>query len=130
MKMTLDPDLAAEAKALVAPAFRNGPIEDLHAGRPCAACSGMTEVSHISDDEMKTLMKSRSISSIASYGSATTIPLLTTKIWRWDDATPRIGMLRNSRSQRGKDCAPDDLSYQEAPCSKNSLPSCGSALSC
>jgi hypothetical protein len=33
MKMTLDPDLAMEAKALVALAFRNGPIEDLHAGR-------------------------------------------------------------------------------------------------
>ena len=31
MKMKLDPDLAAEAKALVALAFRNGPIEDLHA---------------------------------------------------------------------------------------------------
>ena len=31
MKMTLDPDLAMEAKALVALAFRNGPIEDLHA---------------------------------------------------------------------------------------------------
>ena len=35
MKMTLDPDLAEEAKALVALAFRNGPIEDLHAGKPC-----------------------------------------------------------------------------------------------
>ena len=40
MKMTLDPDLAVEAKALVALAFRNGPIEDLHAGRPCTVCSG------------------------------------------------------------------------------------------
>ena len=28
MKMTLDPDLAMEAKALVALAFRNGPIEN------------------------------------------------------------------------------------------------------
>jgi hypothetical protein len=42
MKMTLDPDLAAEVKALVALAFRNGPIEDLHAGRPCAVCSDST----------------------------------------------------------------------------------------
>jgi hypothetical protein len=58
MKMTLDPDLAAEVKALVALAFRNGPIEDLHAGRPCAVCSDSTEISHISDEEMKTLMKS------------------------------------------------------------------------
>ena len=29
MKMTLDPELASEAKALVALAFRNGPIEDI-----------------------------------------------------------------------------------------------------
>ena len=58
MKMTLDPDLAEEAKALVALAFRNGPIEDLHAGRPCTVCSGNQEISHISDEEMKAIMKS------------------------------------------------------------------------
>jgi hypothetical protein len=51
MNMELDPDLAAEAKALVALAFRNGPIEDLHAGKPCPVCSGKSELSHISDDE-------------------------------------------------------------------------------
>jgi len=58
MKITHDPELGAEAKALVALAFRNGPIENLHAGRPCALCSGKPDVSHISDDEMKDLMKS------------------------------------------------------------------------
>jgi hypothetical protein len=58
MKMTLDTELAAEAKALVALAFRNGPIEDLHAGRPCAVCSGNREISHITDEEMKAIMKS------------------------------------------------------------------------
>jgi len=58
MEITFDPELAIEAKALVALAFRNGPIEDLHAGRPCPACSGKPEISHISDDEMKDLMKS------------------------------------------------------------------------
>ena len=58
MKLTLDPELAGEAKALVALAFRNGPIEDLHAGRSCPACRGNAAVSHISDDEMKNLMKS------------------------------------------------------------------------
>ena len=58
MKMTLDPDLAIEAKALVALAFRTGPIEDLHAGRPCTVCSGNREISHISDEEMKAIMKS------------------------------------------------------------------------
>ena len=58
MKMTLDPDLAVEAKAMVALAFRNGPIEDLHAGRPCTVCNGNREISHISDEEMKAIMKS------------------------------------------------------------------------
>jgi hypothetical protein len=58
MKKKLDPDLAMEAKALVVLAFRNGPIEDLHAGKPCAVCSGKPEVSHLSDDEMKVVMKS------------------------------------------------------------------------
>jgi hypothetical protein len=57
MKMTLDPDLTTESKALVVLAFRNGPIEDLHAGKPCAVCSGKSEISHISDGEMKILMK-------------------------------------------------------------------------
>lgn len=58
MKMKLDHDLAMEAKAIVALAFRNGPIENLHAGKPCAVCSGKPEVSHISDYEMKVVMKS------------------------------------------------------------------------
>lgn len=58
MKMTLDPDLASEAKALVALAFRNGPVENLHAGKPCPACSGQPGISHITDEEMKGLMKS------------------------------------------------------------------------
>lgn len=58
MKMTLDPNLAVEAKAMVALAFRNGPIEDLHAGRPCTVCSGNPETSHISDEELKAIMKS------------------------------------------------------------------------
>jgi hypothetical protein len=35
MKMTLEPELAQEAKALVVLAFRNGPSEDMHAGSPC-----------------------------------------------------------------------------------------------
>lgn len=58
MKMTLDPDLAMEAKALVALAFRNGPLENLHVGKPCPACSGQPGISHITDEEMKVLMKS------------------------------------------------------------------------
>jgi hypothetical protein len=58
MNMTLVPEIAAEAKALVALAFRNGPIEYLHAGKLCPTCSGEPQVSHISEEEMKTIMKS------------------------------------------------------------------------
>jgi hypothetical protein len=43
MEMTLDHALAIEAKAMVALAFRNGPIEVLHAGKPCAVCSGKND---------------------------------------------------------------------------------------
>jgi hypothetical protein len=58
--MTKDSDqreLAREAKAIVALAFRNGPIEDLHAGTPCPACDGKLGFSRISDDEMKRIMQ-------------------------------------------------------------------------
>jgi hypothetical protein len=58
MKMTLDRTLALEAKAMVALAFCNGPIEALHAGKPCAACAGNQEISLISNEEMKAIMKS------------------------------------------------------------------------
>jgi len=56
-KMTLDPDLAAEAKSIVALAFRNGPIEDIHAGEDCPTCSGKSEYSHVTQTEMKKIMK-------------------------------------------------------------------------
>jgi len=49
--------LAREAKAIVALAFRNGPIENLHAGKPCSACEGQPGFSHISDEEMKLIIK-------------------------------------------------------------------------
>ena len=50
-------ELARESKALVALAFRNGPIEDVHAGEPCPACDGKPGYSRISDAEMKLIMK-------------------------------------------------------------------------
>ena len=53
----LNPELAAEAKAIVALAFRNGPIEDIHAGKPCPTCSRDASYSRISDAEMKLIMK-------------------------------------------------------------------------
>lgn len=56
-KKTLDLELAAEAKSIVALAFRNGPIEDLHAGKQCPTCSGESEYSHITQAEMKHLSK-------------------------------------------------------------------------
>jgi hypothetical protein len=56
MPNPLDPLLALEAKVLTVLAFRNGPIEDLHAGRVCPTCSGNPEYSHITDPEMKLMM--------------------------------------------------------------------------
>ena len=53
----LNPELAAEAKAIVALAFRNGPIEDIHAGKPCPTCSRDASYSRISEAEMKLIMK-------------------------------------------------------------------------
>jgi len=55
---TLDAELAKEAKAIVALAFRNGPIEDAHAGKVCPVCNGSSEYSRITEDEMKAMMKS------------------------------------------------------------------------
>lgn len=51
------PDVVREAKAIVVLAFRNGPIEDLHAGKPCPACEGKAGYSRISAAEMKVIMK-------------------------------------------------------------------------
>jgi hypothetical protein len=49
--------LAREAKAIVALDFRNGPIEDVHAGKLCPTCAGNPEYSHITQQEMKQIMK-------------------------------------------------------------------------
>lgn len=54
---TADLDLAEAAKAIVVLAFRNGPLEDLHAGILCPTCSGDSRYSKISDTEIRTLMK-------------------------------------------------------------------------
>jgi len=56
-RFTIDAALAQEAKSLVALAFRNGPIEDVHAGRDCPTCAGKSEYSHITEAEMKIIMK-------------------------------------------------------------------------
>jgi hypothetical protein len=49
--------VAREAKALVALAFRNGPIEDVHAGKTCPTCHGNAQYSHITESEMRQIMK-------------------------------------------------------------------------
>ena len=54
---SVDPHLAKEAKSIVAQCFRNGPIEDLHAGIKCPTCSGDEKYSHITQREMKRIMK-------------------------------------------------------------------------
>jgi hypothetical protein len=54
----LDPRLARDAKTIALFAFRNGPIENLHAGKACPHCAGNAEYSRITDGEMKLLMQS------------------------------------------------------------------------
>jgi hypothetical protein len=49
--------LAREANAIVSLAFRNGPIEDVHAGKLCPTCEGQSGISRITDAEMKMIMK-------------------------------------------------------------------------
>lgn len=55
--MKVDPGYAAEAKAIVVKAFRNGPLEDIHAGMQCPTCAGNPSFSHVTQSEMKALMK-------------------------------------------------------------------------
>jgi len=38
-------------------AFRSGPIEDVHGGKICPKCDGHPEYRHITDPEMKDIMK-------------------------------------------------------------------------
>ena len=49
--------IAREAKAIVALAIRNGPIEKIHAGRPCPSCAGQSGFSRITDDDIKLITK-------------------------------------------------------------------------
>ena len=56
-KSSVGPVMTLEAKMIVALAFRNGPIEDLHAGKVCPTCSADSAYSRISDEEIKGNMK-------------------------------------------------------------------------
>ena len=55
--LPINEQLAKEAKSIVAIAFRNGTIENIHAGKECPQCAGQTEYSHITQGEMKKIMK-------------------------------------------------------------------------
>jgi hypothetical protein len=54
---SIDPQLAREAKAIVALAFRNGPIEDIHAGKPCPTCRSRQGYSRLTDADVKLIMQ-------------------------------------------------------------------------
>jgi hypothetical protein len=49
--------IARKAKAIVALAFRNGAIENIHAGRLCPTCSGQAGYFRITDVEMKAIIR-------------------------------------------------------------------------
>jgi hypothetical protein len=57
MNNAISPGLSREAKAIVLLAFRNGPIENVHAGKICPTCNGNPEYTHITQEEMKQIMK-------------------------------------------------------------------------
>ena len=56
-RLAIEPLLAKEAKSIAIHVFRNGPIEDIHAGIHCPRCAGKQKYSHITEDEMKLLNK-------------------------------------------------------------------------
>jgi hypothetical protein len=56
--LAIDSILAKEAKSIIALALRNGPLEDLHAGVNFPRCAGKQGCSHLTNDEMKLIMKS------------------------------------------------------------------------
>ncbi|MCU1305960.1 MAG: hypothetical protein JWN45_655 [Acidobacteriaceae bacterium] len=98
--------VAREAKALVALAFRNGPIENVHAGKACPTCQGDPEYSHITQAEMRQIMKAavdrlytflvlkqheqEAYDALLSLGERYTTA--------WDDPVFSRGVLRNSGS--------------------------------
>ena len=42
---------------MIALCFRNGPIEEVHAGRPCQMFAGQKEYSQITDEEMRLIIR-------------------------------------------------------------------------
>jgi hypothetical protein len=90
---SIDPELALEAKMIVALAFRNGPIEALHAGKPCPTCSADGSYSRISQEEMKRIMKAavNTVYSLLwkkdndSEASSKSLALGARYTQRWDD---------------------------------------------
>lgn len=87
---------ADEAKAIVALAFRSGPLENIHAGDTCPACAGDPAIRHITQSEMKTLMKN-AVNHVhhllqmrdqdpERYQNAISVGLLTS--FHWDDPEP------------------------------------------
>jgi hypothetical protein len=57
MNIDLRQQIAREAKAIVALAVRNGPIEEIHAGQLCPTCAGRSGFSRITDEEVKLITK-------------------------------------------------------------------------
>jgi hypothetical protein len=89
----VDATLAPEAKIIVALAFRNGPIKDLHAGKTCPTCSADCGYFCIPDEEMKGIMKAdvNTVYSLLwkresdSEGYAGSLVLGARYTQRWDD---------------------------------------------
>jgi hypothetical protein len=93
-KSSVDSVLALEAKMIVAMAFRNGPIEALHTGKPCPTCSVDSTYSRISDDEMKGILKAAVNSVYSLLWKKDTVRLMPSPL-SWERDTSSIGTTPN-----------------------------------
>lgn len=95
--LPLDPRLARDAKTIALFAFRNGPLENLHAGKACPHCANDSSYSRITDAEMKELMQT-AVNQVyrylwlrendpEAYGRAAALADRYTRAW--DDPVPK-----------------------------------------
>ncbi len=113
MKISLRTDL--EAKALVLLAFRNGPIENVHSGKICPTCNGHPEYCHITNPEMKEIMKAAvdmmatllTIRETDPEEYATQIVYAWDFVRQWDRPKPVPRLLHKKKKYEMKEVFPD-----------------------
>jgi PRTRC genetic system protein E len=87
----------ARRKDLTVIAFRNGPLEDLHAGKICPYCNGDQDYSHVTEPEMKQLMQAAVNAVTICSTNANMIPTPTHGSKCSQIATPETGTIPSPR---------------------------------